>query len=192
MTKFGISSICSAFGNNVIGTRVMNQGDFLAVVDEALQSHDTSGDRVEGQHFVQLPEAAVSMVSAGVGLVKDQPVEHFVVREHRGEVNCYLHRAHAADADGVAAIVYTLDAYKADPEVDMSKEDFDGDVSHVIVAVLAFAGPQSPLTTHRFVSNLAGGNKEALEWDANEIRSRAEVINSYWSEWRVVADHHEV
>jgi len=192
MTKFGISSICSAFGNNVIGTRVMNQGDFLAVADEALQSHDTSGDRVEGQHFVQLPEAAVSMVSAGVGLVKDQPVEHFVVREHRGEVNCYLHRAHAADADGVAAIVYTLDAYKADPEVDMSKEDFDGDVSHVIVAVLAFAGPQSPLTTHRFVSNLAGGNKEALEWDANEIRSRAEVINSYWSEWRVVADHHEV
>ena len=192
MTKFGISSICSAFGNNVIGTRVMNQGDFLAVVDEALQSHDTSGDRVEGQHFVQLPEAAVSMVSAGVGLVKDQPVEHFVVREHRGEVNCYLHRAHAADADGVAAIVYTLDAYKADPDVDMSKEDFDGDVSHVIVAVLAFAGPQSPLTTHRFVSNLAGGNKEALEWDANEIRSRAEVINSYWSEWRVVADHHEV
>jgi len=192
MTKFGISSICSAFGNNVIGTRVMNQGDFLAVADEALQSHDTSGDRVEGQHFVQLPEAAVSMVSAGVGLVKDQPVEHFVVREHRGEVNCYLHRAHAADADGVAAIVYTLDAYKADPGVDMSKEDFDGDVSHVIVAVLAFAGPQSPLTTHRFVSNLAGGNKEALEWDANEIRSRAEVINSYWSEWRVVADHHEV
>jgi len=196
MTKFGISSICSAFGNNVIGTRVMNQGDFLAVVDEALQSHDTSGDRVEGQHFVQLPEAAVSMVSAGVGRVEGQPVEHFVVREHRGEVNCYLHRAHAADADGVAAIVYTWDAYAADPEVDVLAPEnaamqCDG-VTHVIVAVLAFAGPQSPLTTHRFVSNLAGGNKEALEWDANEIRSRAEVINSYWSEWRVVADHHEV
>ena len=189
--KFGVSSICSAFGNNVIGTRVMNQGDFLAVLDEAVQAHDSSNDRVKGQHFVQLPESAVGMVSAGVGRVEGQPVEHFVVREHRGEVNAYLHRAHAAEADGVAAVVYTLDAYKADPEVDMSSENFDDDVSHVIVAVLAFAGPQSPLTTWRFVSNLAGGNKEALEWNADEIRSRAETIKNYWSEWRVVADHYE-
>lgn len=191
MTKFGISSICSAFGNNVIGTRVMNQGDFLAVVDESVQSHDTSKDRVAGQHFVQLPQSAVSMVSAGVGRVEGQPSEHFVIREHRGEVGAYLHRAHAADADGVAAIVYTLDAYKADPEVDMSKESFGDDVSHVIVAVLAFAGPQSPLTTNRFVSNLAGGNKEALEWTADEIRTKAEEVKNYWSEWRVVADHWE-
>lgn len=188
MTTFGISSVCSAFGNNVIGTRVMNQGDFLAVVNEALQSHDTSGDRVEGQHFVQLPESAISMVSAGVGRVGDLSPGNFVIRENRGEVNCYLNRAHAAEADGVAAVVYTLDAYLADPEVDMSVENFGDEVSHVIVAVLAFAGPQSPLTTHRFVANLAGGNREALEWDADEIRSRAEVISNYWSEWRVVAD----
>ena len=186
--RLGVSSVCSAFGSSVVGTRVTSPGDFLAAVAEGLRSHDTSGDRVKGQHFVRLPESAVGMVSAGVGRVEGHPAEHFVVREHRGEVSAYLRRSHAAKADGVAVVVYTLDAYRADPEVDMSAEDFGDEVSHVIVAVLAFAGPQSPLTSRRLVSNLAGGNREALGWNADEIRSQAKAVDGYWSVWRVVAD----
>ena len=186
--QFGISNVCGVFGESVIGTRVVNRADFLALVNDTLKLHNTSSDRTEGQHFVRLPEEAVGMVSSGVGRVEGHPVEHFIVREHRGEVNAYLHRAHAAEADGVAAVIYTLDAYKADPEVKMEEESFGDDVSHVIVAVLAFAGPQSPLTTHRFVSNLAGGNNEAKLWSGDEIRDKASYIKQYWAEWRVVAD----
>jgi len=58
----------------------------------------------------------------------------------------------------------------------------------VLVAVLAFAGPKAPLTPHRLVKNLAGGNKEALLWSADEIRAKCAEAAGYWDEWCVVAD----
>jgi len=186
--KLGISRVCPAFDHSVVGTRVNSPREFILEVKKALEAHNLSADRMEGQHFLMLPERAVRMVSAGVGRIKGRSPQDFVLREHRGQVSAYLHRDWAEEADGVAAVVYTLDAYMADPEVDMSAEDFGDEVSHVIVAVLAFAGPQSPLTSRRFVSNLAGGNREALGWDADEIRSQAKAVDDYWSEWRVVAD----
>jgi hypothetical protein len=189
MIKFGISSILSAFEPIAIGTRVTSSGDFLAVLDKAVEKHDTSQDRAPGQHFVMLPEEATAMVSSGVGRVsEDLDTAAFTLRKHRGAVNAYLRREHAEPATGVAAVVYTLDAYLADPDVDLSEESFGNDVTHVIVAVLAFAGPQSPLTPRTLVHNLAGGNREAFTWEADEIRSKAVEVNSYWSEWQVVAD----
>jgi len=84
--------------------------------------------------------------------------------------------------------VYTRDAYVADP--DITPEDIQalGDSTHVIIAVLASSGPSAPLTPHRFVHNLAGGNNEALLWTADEIRAKAKEILSYANEYSVVAD----
>ena len=189
--KLGISRVCPAFGHSVVGTRVNSPREFMLEVKKALEAHNLSADRVEGQHFLVLPQRAVRMVSAGVGRVKGRGPQDFVLREHRGQVSAYLNRDWAEEPDGVAAVVYTLDAYLADPEADMSAEEFGNEVSHVIVAVLAFAGPKSPLTSRRFVSNLAGGNNEALSWDADEIRCQAVAVDNYWSEWRVVADEEE-
>ena len=187
---FGISSICSAFTDNTIGSRVLGSGDFKANLSTALDTYDVSKDRVPGQHFIEFPNTVgcLSLVSAGVGKIKGRTADDYVVREHRGECAAYLKREFAEPVTGVACVLYTLEAYKSDPEVDMSKESFGDDVSHVIVAVLAYAGPKSPLSSKRFVSNLAGGNKEALTWDADEIRTKAEEINNYHSEWTVVAD----
>jgi hypothetical protein len=55
------------------------------------------------------------------------------------------------------------------------------------VAVIASSGPESPLSPWRFVSNLAGGNREALDWTADEIRQKAQDVRDYWSEYEVVA-----
>jgi hypothetical protein len=56
------------------------------------------------------------------------------------------------------------------------------------VAVLAFAGPKAPLPPIRLVHNLAGGNKEAATWTADEIRAEAVEIRAYDETWAVVAD----
>jgi len=37
-------------------------------------------------------------------------------------------------------------------------------------------------------NDLAGGNKEALVWTADEIRAKATEIRAYDEEWAVVAD----
>ena len=170
MTTLAVSNVCSAFAT-------------------AVAAHDLARDRVPGQHFIFLPRMATQHVSAGIGLRDGVPAHHYVTREHRGRVDCYLNREHAAQCDQVAVVVYTLDAYKADPEVDQTEVNgFDNTVSHVLVAVLAFAGPQAPLSPHRFVSNLAGGNREALTYSADEIRAKSKDIIAYDAQWCVVAD----
>jgi len=57
------------------------------------------------------------------------------------------------------------------------------------VAVLANAGPRPPAySPHRLVANLAGGNKDALAWDADTIRAHAVAAAIYHETWSVVAD----
>lgn len=188
MTTFVVSNICSAFETQTIGTKVTDPGAFLRVLSGALATYDPSKDRTPGQHFVALPDEALKYVSAGVG---PRPVnEHcYVVRLHRGHCSMFLRREYAATPTGVACVVYTVDAYKADPEVDQAEiASFPDGTTHVIVAVLAFAGPKAPLSPHRFVSNLAGGNRDALTYDADTIRAMAREIIAYSNDWSVVAD----
>ena len=58
----------------------------------------------------------------------------------------------------------------------------------MLVAVLAFAGPKAPLSPYRLVHNLAGGNNEAAQWTADEIRAKALESKVYYDEWCTVAD----
>jgi len=184
------SSILTAFGScNVIGSKVEDRAGFLAVLEEAVADHDFSADRVPGQGFVHLGESVNSFVSAGVGKRVDDPFA-YVVQTHRGRCSAYLKRNYSKKVTGCAAIVYTLDAYKGDPEVSADEAASLKGVraTHVLVAVLAFAGPESPLSPFRFTSNLAGGNKEAQVWTADEIRAKAKEIYEYDTEWCAVAD----
>ena len=96
-------------------------------------------------------------VSAGVGPQSTNPTD-YVCRLHRGHVGAYLKREHAAPITGCAVVVYTREAYLANPEITAMEAYRIGDATHVLVAVLAFAGPEAPLTPHRLVANLAGGN----------------------------------
>ena len=185
------ANICSAFTPNAIGTRVVDGDAFLIALIAAICGHDASTDRIPGQHYVKIPKVAYDMVSAGIGQRSLDP-QDYVIRAHRGQVNLYLKREKAAPVEGLAAIVYTREVYLGDPDVQKDAVEQErisnSDASHVLVAVLASAGPRSPLTPDRFIKNLAGGNREALAWNGDEIRAKASEIAAYYDAWCVVAD----
>ena len=189
---FAVSNVCGAFNSTldmpVVGTKVTNYGGFFTALSLALRSYDSTNDRVPGQHFIIVPEA-MPYVSAGVGRRSSAyGAAQYVVRSHRGRMEAYLKRDYAAPVTGVAVVVYTRAAYVADPEVSREEIAALGNATHVVVAVLGFAGPNPPLSPYRFVSNLAGGNNEALTYTADDIRRMAKDIKAYDDEWCVVAD----
>ena len=183
-----LADIVTALNDAAIGSRVTDRPAFLKHVDQAIREHDFTKDRVPGQGFILVPHA-VPYVAAGVGQRSVEP-EHYVCRVHRGIVGAYLKREHAAKTSGCAVVVYTLDAYLADPDITPSeaKRVTEAGATHVLVAVLAFAGPESPPSPYRLVWNLGGGNNEAAEWTADEIRAKAKASIEYDNLWVPVAD----
>lgn len=193
------SNICSALdATGVIGSKVINQAAFLKVLKRAVADHDFTKDRIPGQAYLPIPDA-VPFVSSGVGRRTQRP-EDYVLRVHREWVGVYLRREFAAPVTTCAAVVYTMDAYLADPDITpdeakritasalMSNEDVSSNACYVLVALLAGSGESSKLSPHRFTANLAGGNKEALVWTADEIRAKAREILDYANDWVTVAD----
>lgn len=190
------SDICTALqGQGVIGSKVTDEYQFMVELHNAVADHDFSADRVPGQGFIHLPKG-IPFVSAGVG--KPVPdTESYTLRLYRGKVQAFLKRGHAAPVENLHCVVYTLDAYVRDPDVTPEEvvrlvkqlDDEEGpEATHVLVAVLASAGPQSQLGTYRFTANLAGGNREAQLWTADEIRAKAREIMDYDQAWQTVAD----
>jgi hypothetical protein len=186
--KFANASIVTAFDSVTIGSKVTNPEEFHKLLAAAVEAHDDSKDRAPGQHFVRA-DALIPHVSAGVGK-RSMCADDFVKRSHRGVVGLFLKREFAAPCESCAVIVYTVDALKADPQ--SSPEEIEhavrSEATHIIVAVLASAGPPSPYSPERFVANLAGGNNEAALWGADEIRQKAKEVHVYHEEWAVVAD----
>lgn len=190
--RFFPARILTAFNpTQVVGSKVLSPAAFLAALTSAVESHDASKDRAKGQRVVKLPESVWATVSAGVGRKSDNPGD-YVVRMHRGQPTMFLRRGLAAEIEGLACVVYTQEAYLADPDVLKDPEEIArvqaSDCTHVIVAVLAFAGPKAPLTPYRLVHNLAGGNNEVKTWTKEDIVSKAKESLEYWNEWTVVAD----
>ena len=188
---FHISKVCPAFRNGV-GTKVLNKGAFFEALALSLGGglgQRVSGQKEEfapGQFNVVLGPACYPFVSSGVGRNTDN-LEDYVLRAHRGKVGAYLRREFATPVTSLEVTVYTREAYNNDPDVKALGDSCPDGAQGAIVSVRAGTGP-SPLSPVRFVHNLAGGNNAALAWTAEEIRSLAEEINGYWSEWTTVSD----
>jgi len=173
--SFITSMVCSAFAASGIGTRVLNAEEFLASLDAALAAHDVSADRTPGQHFVQLPIEAHSYVGCGVGRRTANP-EDYVLREWRGVVSAFLRREAASTSDSLAAIVYTREAYHADPEVDEAEKARTAEASHIVVAVLAAAGPRPPRGPARLLAAIGGENNE-FSWLGADLSGALELAS---------------
>ena len=179
------AGIVTAFDAGCVGSKVVLHQTFSERLNEATAAFEFPEN---GQGFVPLP-GCEKAVSAGVGLRTSDPAA-YVVREWRGRAELFLKREHALTTESVAAIVYTLEAYLRDPDVkaDEAAEVRAAGATHVLVAVLASAGPRPALSPHRLTANLAGGNNEALAWDAEQIRAAARASVEWDSAYCVVAD----
>lgn len=198
MTKFFAGYTARSAYEGGIGSKIIDVEAFEAALSEAVQGFDFSTDnpgvRTEGQGFIRLDHAAEAC-SAGVGRKVDNP-EAYVLRSWRGAVKAFLKREHAVQAETLAVVVYTAEAFltalgNPDTPADVAKaerEAFEASgATHAIVAVLAGAGPET-LSPGRLVSNLAGGNADAETWSAEEIRAKAREAVDYAAAWDVVAD----
>ena len=184
------SCIITCLSDNTIGTKVTDLAKFNEVLYKAVSFCDFEAQRQPGQGFIMCPEL-IPYISAGVGRATDDPND-YVKRSYRGRVRTYLKREKAAVCEGAALVVFTRDAYLADPETKSNEQETvrikASSATHVLVAVLGYAGPKAPLSPEALVHNLAGHNNEALKWSADEIRAKAKESDEYHSEWSVVAD----
>jgi len=132
-------------------------------------------------------------VSCGVANRKDVPIEEMFVREHRGEPIICAPRKYAAPVKSLNAIVYTSKAYFQQSNVLPPGEmERVGDADLILIAVLADAGNGvPPLTSHRFVRNLAGGNPLYTPQSGYTIEKailESALIVLYEQNWITVAD----
>ena len=176
----------------VIGSKVGNKPAFREAIAEAILHHDTSRDRAEGQHFIVLSPEAVSQseITCGVGK-KTSNVEDYVMREWRGNVQTFLKREKALPVAFCAVIVYTKEAYLADPQ--MSEEEKErvqaSEAQYYLVALLANAdGVPNARSPYRLVDSIAGGNNEFNDVSVEEIKKMASESKAYADTWSVVAD----
>ena len=152
---------CQAFNEGiVVGSKVTERYLFMKGLEKLIEDHDFLKDSTPGQGFLVLPKEMYKYVSAGDG--EHTGFAHdYIVAFHRDRVDAYLKRSLAGLVTFAACVVYTKEAYENDPEVDAHKcklLSFWHKTTHVVVAVLASSGPESPLTPYRLVSNMAGGN----------------------------------
>lgn len=179
------ADIVTAFDNFTIGSKVTNPDEFDKVAKAAIGSYDFDGQKIPGQGFITCPQV-IPFVSAGDGPRTLNPDDYHPA-EHRGRVGLYLKREKAGEVWFCGLVVYTKDAYLKDPDVKPDEAKRVEAATHVLVAVIASSGPEAPLTPFRFVHNLAGGNREAKEWTADEIRDKSREILNHANEWAVVA-----
>ena len=177
----------SQFTTSAVGTFVRAPVSLQRNIEMALADYEFPEN---GQGFVSLPEEAWDCVLPGVARRTTNP-EDYKNALHRGKVGQFLDRTKVElpALDGVAAIVYTREAFLADPQTsDEEKQAFiEAGYTHCWVTTLAFAGPKPPVTSWRFVVNLAGGNVSYEEMSKEDLVEMAQFIEAYESEWAVVA-----
>lgn len=182
------ANIVTCLSDKTVGTKVTNFPKFYEVMEKAVAAFDFAAANEPGQGFIRCDDL-VPYLSAGVGKASENP-EDYVLRFYRGRVRPFLKREKAAACEGAALVVYTRAAYLADPDTDATERarvEASG-ATHVLVAVLGFAGPKAPLSPDALVHNLAGGNNEAMKWTTEVIHKVAKESDDYYSEWSVVAD----
>lgn len=180
--RVSVSDIVTAFDDKAIGSKVIWPEVFMANVKRAIRDFDWSGCSYPGQAYIEMPVDVPNGVLPGQA-PRSQDPDDYVVRKYRGRISMFLQRPPAPliRLKHLAIVAYELDAYLNDPDVSQEEAErvFAEGATHVLVAVLASVGPPSPLSPWTFVHNLAGGNNEALQWTADEIRAKAREIIDY-------------
>ena len=166
-----------------VGTLVTNPTDYLDALHKEVAgfTFPAEGDNA-GQGFVPMPDSVKGFVVPGAAKRNLLSEKTGIIRNHRGEDILCVDRSKVdvGEADSVAAIVYTMQAFLNDPENGLSSEEktqlLNGEFTHVLVTTLAFKGPKSPLTPHRFMHNVAGGNAAYASTNPHIVERAKEAV----------------
>lgn len=156
------AEICTAFQTLCIGTKVLEPYHrwFTQILHDSIAAHVFPEN---GQAKILLPDITRPMVSAGIASREELREGDFVARKFRNRVGLYARRKFAMQSEKVFAIVYTRDAYIADPDYVEGSLFGLPDYTHVLVALLGHAGPEDvPYGSRVLLHNMAGGNNEFL------------------------------
>ncbi len=172
------------FREGAVGTLVTKASTYLDILTDHVKDFDfpDKGDSA-GQGFIPIEHAEVkNLVVPGVAhrtLLTDSTS---IVRQHRGEQVLCIDRSKVdvGKVDGVAAIVYTIDAYLRDPEVSEDEKSHlkEGPYSHVLVTTLGFKGPKAPVGPGRFMKNIAGANNAYASTDSAIVEKAIEYLEA--------------
>ena len=192
-------------------TDIPKQHEIQGLIEKAIESYEFPES---GQGYIKLPEEACELVLSGAAPLRDRIVltggdrtfssprdfgeDDFHVRIHRGEPHAVLKRRVALEIgkppgralipDWVAAIVYTAEAFLADPDLLESEEQefIEGCYTHSLITILSGKGPKAPVSSRRFVRNLAGGNATFNDMSLEELKAMAKEIVEYERNWITV------
>jgi hypothetical protein len=172
--RIGLADIVTAFSERTIGTKVLNAPAFMDLLRGAVAIHPFPEN---GQAVISLPISASAFLSPGVTLADGLSEEDFVVRKYRGRFSAYVRRDRApkVQIQNVSAVVYTLEAYRVDPDVVLPEyaKLAEVGVTHVLVAILASVEETHAYGSWVLLHNMAGGNNsfipkttaaQAAEW----------------------------
>lgn len=189
------SNILTAFDAVTHGSKVLSKVGFMHELIIAINKYEFPEN---GQGFIPMPNALGTVSCGAARRVNLKTAEAYHIVEHRGEIMLAAHRKFAAVVTDLHAVVYTKEAYLADPQIE--PEEFERidetmyPIDYVLVAVIASAGP-SPVSSHRFVRNLAGGNSKYFPENGYTIEQaikEAKETVEYSQGWVTVSDVQEI
>lgn len=194
-----VANICTAFDKKTIGTKVLAHKEAIKCIEDYIDSFDWPEN---GQAVIPAPELIPVLRSGNAPISKDP--DDYVLKLYRGKVDKFI-KGDLAEEVAIKTcllIVYTKDAYLADPDVagddkaGIPRDDLEYarveamDCSHVIVAIIA-SGSDAPSTVSpfRFVANLAGGNKDYEAYTKEDLVELAKKVrDNAGADWVSVAD----
>jgi hypothetical protein len=160
--------------------------EILDIIEATIEGFEFPAN---GQGFLQIPDAAKELLLTGaISRPADLPVEALKVRKHRGEFivvgrgQWFVDEGHDLTPTFAAAIVYTMAAYREDPQVTPAEVEEAGvqGATHVLINIIGSQAPTPPVSPRRFIRNLAGGNaryrEDARVLDESDPYSATEMV----------------
>jgi hypothetical protein len=187
--RIALANRCTAFADSCVGARVLPE--YRGRVLEALDKEFGRTKVGLSMYLVRLPQYTHEMVLGGVG-ERTTDTRDYVVREHRGRVGAFLHRARALPVESLEAFVMESGTYldSTYPSSERERSRIEGSRAPYVLVDL-YAGPVDTFMTkslYEVIHALSQG-KDGLGFE-DLMDLRDDVLASSWLDGAKVALEH--
>lgn len=146
------------FENEVVGTKCLGTlGDFLGVLAPLIEAHVPDPGATPGQLVIPLPtELLTSLLPGDRARTLDKADYH--PQDWRKSMEMFMLREQGAHAEDGIAIVFTREAWCADPDFDPGDPFLEEDTTHVLVDIRAVGNHRDDVSYRRWLLNFTGGS----------------------------------